>query len=111
MRKFCRRRKRFLRILVLDTDVDVRRQLVGCYHESIRCHFTGQYDCEEIYRAVSIADAKRRIEDGLDPYMIIFSEGFPEREIDELREWLNYRRLAIIFVLLRLPEPIGTQVA
>lgn len=98
-----RKKKRILRILVIDSDPEIRQGLID-YFNSARYRLVQICGDTKVYKARSILEAKEKIIKGLHPCLIIFSEGFPQEEKDGLREWLSYRQRAVPFVTVELSE-------
>lgn len=104
-----RRKKKTLKVLVVDEQDSTRRALVNYYAKFIRPRCIQRYGCDLVYVAKNVFQSQRKIEKGLDLHIIIFSQDFSKEETDTFREWLSSRQLAIpfVFVPIRAVLPVS----
>jgi hypothetical protein len=91
-----------LKVIILDSDDYMRKKLKEYYDNSVWPCFIGKYDNDQIFNSADTAQVRKKVDNGLDLDMVICSEGFSLRELDELREWLCLRNSEAVCIQVRL---------
>ena len=101
-------RKRVLTVLVVDQNKEVRDALAKHFCRYDWPVFRPRHDEVRVFRALGVVEAQRKIEELYPRYpeVVIFSQDFPETEIDRLRQWIHEKELVISFRGVQLGEPV-----
>ena len=89
-----------LKIIIVDSDAGIRRRLKSFYLDAIWLNLCGKYDKQVMFEASGVVEALPAIRTGID--IVVFSDGFPEEESDQLLNEAGAHKMALMPIRVRL---------
>jgi hypothetical protein len=96
------KKAKILKTMIMESDDYARKKLIDFYNNQVWPGLIGKYDSYKTYSAADTVEVRQQVENGLKLDIIICSEGFSEKELDELRDWPPLCEAGALCIQVRL---------